>query len=373
MKSIVIVNQSAGYLMTDIVNAHVNTYDEVVLVVGSIKRNERQLDSRVKIEKICEYDRSSAIKRLATWCKGTYQIYRLLKRKYAASEVVYVTNPPSSYLCSLRLKNVFSIIVFDTYPDALSNIGIGRANPFFKMWSKWNRKLFAEAKTIFTLSNGMADRMSQYVSREKISVIPCWSANSQFKPVPKDKNPFIAKHHLQDKFIVMYSGNMGVTHNVEVLIDCARRVKINKQIHFMLIGSGAKRAELENAIANDHLENCTILDWLPADELPFSLAAADLGVVSLNDQTALVSVPSKTFNLLAVGAPLLCIVPPKSEIAQMVDKYHNGEHYGANDVDAIVTCISNLSSDYRLQQYYSQNSLNAAKDFTFENAKMYVR
>lgn len=359
--------------MTDIVNAYVESYDEVVLIAGSIKRSERKLDPQVKIKKICEYDRSSAIKRLATWLKGTYQIYKLLKAEFQGYEVVYVTNPPSAYLSALKLKNIFSIIVFDTYPDALTNIGIGRGNVIFKLWSKWNRKLFAEAKNVFTLSNGMASRLSQYVDRNKIRVVPCWSANSKFKPITKAENPFIVKHNLQDKFVVMYSGNMGVTHNVHVLIECARKLRANKRVQFMLIGNGAKRAELESAINDEQLTNCTILDWLPADELPFSLAAADLGVVSLNDETALVSVPSKTFNLLAVGAPLLCIAPPKSEIAQMIDKYHNGAHYGANDVDKIVTYISKMSSDIELQHYYSQNSLKASRDYTVENAKMYVR
>lgn len=373
MKKIVFVNQSSGYLLTDVLNVYAKEYDEVALIYGIIKENERKLDARIKLDKICAYDRSSAIGRIKTWGKATWQIYRKLKRDYKDYEIVYVTNPPMVYLCSLRLKNPFSVIVFDTYPDALSNIGIRKGNPLFNMWAGWNRKLFLKAKNVFTLSEGMADRLGSYMDRSKITVVPCWSANSMFAPIPKEENSFVKEHGLKGKFVVMYSGNMGVTHNVQLLVECAKRLKEVTGIHFMLIGGGTKKAELEATVKAEGLPNCTFLDWLPAEQLPYSLAAADLGVISLTDETALVSVPSKTFNLLAVGCPLMCIVPQRSEIARMVDKYENGKCFEVNEVNRMVDYIRQLSTDCSLKRKLSVKSLAAAKDFTLENAKMYLR
>lgn len=373
MKKIVFVNQSSGYLLTDILNVYAQEYDEVVLMFGTIKENERQLDPRIKLDKICAYDRTSAIKRIITWVKGTWQIYSKLKHDYTDFEIVYVTNPPMAYLCSLRLKNPFSVIVFDTYPDALSNIGIRKGNPLFNLWSRWNKKLFAQAKNVFTLSEGMADRLGNYVACEKITIVPCWSANSKFAPMAKRVNPFVKEWHLEDKFVVMYSGNMGVTHNVQLLVECAITLKGNANIHFMLIGGGTKRAELEAMVNKEGLANCTFLDWLPADQLPYSLAAADLGTISLTDETALVSVPSKTFNLLAVGCPLMCIVPRSSEIARMVDKYKNGKCFEVGEVDKMVEFICQLFENKVMQKQLSNNSLVASADFTVDNAKMYFK
>lgn len=373
MKKIVIVNQSSGYLLTDILNVYANEYDEVVQICGTIKENERKLDERIRIDWICAYDRSSALKRILTWIKGTWQIYRKLKRDYRDYETVYVTNPPMAYLCSLTLKNPFSVIVFDTYPDALANIGIRRGNPLFNLWAGWNRKLFARAKNVFTLSEGMADRLGNYIDRSKITVVPCWSANSSFAPIPKEENPFVQEHGLKGKFVVMYSGNMGVTHNVQLLVECAKRLKEVTGIHFMLIGGGTKKAELEATVKAEGLPNCSFMDWLPADQLPYSLAAADLGVVSLTDDTALVSVPSKTFNLLAVGCPLMCIVPRNSEIARMVAKYNNGNCFEVNEVEQMVKFIRQLASDKGLLNRLSENSLLAAKDFSVDNAKLYLK
>lgn len=372
MRKVVVVNQSLGYLLTDILNAYIQVYDEVVQIYGTIKPNQRALDPRVKLEQICTYDRSSLFKRLATWLKGTKQIYQLLKTKYRDYEIVYVTNPPMAYLCSLKLKNIFSVIVFDIYPDALSNIGIRKGNPLFLLWAKWNRVLFAKAETIFTLSEGMADRLSIYIDRDKIKVVHCWPSNSYFAPIDKRHNPFIQEHQLEDKFVVLYSGNMGLTHNVQVLVECAKRLKDNEKIHFLLIGGGKKKLDLEEISRKAGLTNCTFLDWLPADQLPYSLASADLGVVSLNAETALVSVPSKTYNLLAVGVPLLCIAPETSEISKMVAQYNNGKCFQPSEIDEMVTFIQELSRNSETLIQLSRNSLEASKDFTIDNVRQYL-
>lgn len=170
----------------------------------------------------------------------------------------------------------------------------------------------------------------------------------------------------------MYSGNMGFTHSVETIIEVANLLKNNNTIHFLLIGDGMKKNELIKLVEKYKLNNCTFLDWQPTEMLPYSLASADIGVVTLNEETALTSVPSKTFNLMAVGAPLLCIAPDNSEIAKIIGKYNNGVVYSAKDLDNIVVFINNLVNDSELKQKMTENSLTAAKSYTKENAKMYL-
>ena len=372
MKKVVLVNQSTGYLMMDIANAYAEVYDEVVLLAGSIKVAERTLYPKIKVVKIMAYNRGSSLKRLWTWGWASLQIFTRLLFKYRKYEVVYVTNPPMAYLSSLLLKNPFSIIVYDTYPDALKNVGIGKSNVIYKWWSKKNKKLFAKATKIVTLSEGMADCLANYVEREKIIVVPNWSSKSDFKPIAKSDNPFVKEHGLGDKFTVLYSGNMGFTHNVETIIEVANRLKENKGIHFMLIGDGKKKPELMEKANQYRLGNCTFLDWQPVDVLPYSLASADIGVITLNDETALVSVPSKTYNLLAVGAPLLCIAPKESEIASLVAHFNNGKCYGPDETEAIASFIETLASDSELRNQMASHSFEASKNFTFANAKKYL-
>lgn len=372
MKKLVLINQSTGYLTIDTVNAYATKYDKVVLLAGRIGEAERKLKPDIQVKKIIAYNKTSAIKRILTWVIAFVQIFFLLALKYRKYEVVYVTNPPISYLASLILGNPFSVIVYDTYPDALRNIGIKQGHWLYEMWSKWNRKLFNKAKRIYTLSEGMAQQLTTYVDRSKIKVTPLWPVSESFMSIKKTDNMFVKKYHLEDKFIVLYSGNMGYTHNVDILVEVADMLKNEEKIHFMFIGDGKKKKEMVRIINEKQLKNCTFLDYQPIDILPFSLASADLGVVTLNEETALTSVPSKTFNLLAVGSPLLCIAPEKAEIARIVSKYENGLVCPASNPQKIAEYIVDLSINTDLHRGMSMASLEAAKEFTKENAYLYL-
>lgn len=372
MKKIILINQSTGYLTIDTANAYALKYDEVVLLAGQVGESERKLNAVVKVHSICAYNKTSALKRMLTWGFATIQIFFLLLFKYRKHEIVYVTNPPMSYLCSLILKRSFSVIVYDTYPDALRNIGIKPGHWFYELWSGWNRKLFANAKCVYTLSEGMANQLTNYVARERIKVVPLWSGSEAFAPIEKSQNSFAKEHSLQDKFVVMYSGNMGYTHNVDVLIKVAELLKAHEHIHFLLVGEGKKKEQMLKDVERLQLRNCTFLGYQPFDVLPNSLATADLAVVTLNEETALTSVPSKTFNLLAVGAPLLCIAPKISEIANLVEKFKNGEVYDAHETSEIVSFILELSQNPEKKKMMSEQSLIAAKAYTKDNALMYL-
>lgn len=370
---IVFINQSTGYLMIDIVNAFASQCKETALIAGSIKENERSLNSSTKIDKIVEYNRTSIFKRLLTWVWGTIQVYFKLLFKYRGWYVVYVTNPPLSYLLSLCLKNPFSIIVYDIYPDALTNIGIKKTNFLYKKWEKWNNKLFAKADKIFTLSDGMKKQLSSYTDNDRIVSIPNWSASTKLHPINKEENIFIKRHNLTDQFIVLYSGNIGNTHNVEYIIEVAKKLKEYNNIQFLIIGEGGKKKTLENKVAEYELSNCSFLTWQNVDMMPYSLASADVAVVTLNDDTAALSVPSKTYNLLAVGTPLLCIASEKTELYKLVSEYNNGKCFDKNDVAEMSEYILNIYNNPILKNELSRNSLEASKQYTYKNAEQYVQ
>lgn len=373
MKKVVLVNQSSGYLMTDIANAYAEQYDEVVMMAGNIVPNERKLDGKVKVNKIMGYDRTSSIKRLATWVWGTVQIFCKLLCKYKQWKVVYVTNPPLAYLCAGCLKNPFSIIVYDTYPDALANIGIRKGNFLYNWWAKKNRKLFAKAEKVFTLSEGMASQLETYTERNKIKVIPNWSAQDGLKPIVKKENPFVKEHGLEDKFVVMYSGNIGLTHNVEVITELAELLRDNDNIRFIVIGEGKKKESLMEEAKKKELTNCEFMTWQAHDVMPFSLASADLAIVTLNNETGMLSVPSKTYNLLAVGAPLLCVTPYGSEIERLVTKYGNGECFMREELEGMKAFILKMVNDKNLCGRLSKKSTVASEDFDYKrNAREYV-
>lgn len=368
----VLVNQSSSALMFDTVNAFVERGDDVALISGTFISDKERLNKSVKVTRIINYNKTSAIKRIFTWGIGTIQIAWHLLTKYRGWKVIYVTNPPMSYFCQKIVNNPFSIIVYDIYPDALRNIGINENHLIYKWWAKQNKKLFSKAKHVFTLCDSMSLALEAYTEKNKLKVVPLWVLDDRLKPIEKNKNEFAMKYNLQDKFVVMYSGNMGYTHSVDKLVDVASRMKDDMNIHFLLIGNGKKRSELEKRIKEESLSNCTILDWQPSDVLPLSLATADLGVITLNDDSAKVSIPSKTFNLLAVGAPLLCISPKDAEIYKLIEKYDNGACFTSEELTEIESFIRMLANNKDLKNKLSMNSIKASENYTRENAKLYL-
>lgn len=372
-KKVVLINQSTRHLMIDIANAYAEKYDEVVLFEGVVEEYERPLDKKVKRVKIKTYNRSSGAKRMFTWGVASLQILFKLMFGYKGYEVVYFTNPPMSYFAQLFVKKRFSIVVYDIYPDALRNIGMKEDGWIYKRWAKINRKIYAKAEWIYTLSDGMADVLTKYVDRSKIKIVPNWSFTEKFAPIPKAENPFAVEHHLQDKFVVMYSGNMGYTHSVDVLLDAAGESRADDSIHYLMIGQGKKKPELEERVKREGLKNVTILDLQPFDVVPFSFATADLAMITLNAESGAVSVPGKTYDLLSVGAPLLCICPETSEMVALTQKYENGKCFRAEDVSGIVAYIKEVAGNKELQQTLSQNSLAASKDFTKANAYKFMK
>jgi glycosyltransferase involved in cell wall biosynthesis len=371
-KGVVLINQSSGYLMIDIANAFCTRYDQVVLLTGILKPMERAISSAVKVQKIIRYNRKSRFSRLLTWSWGSFQILLLLLFKYRRYEVIFTTNPPSAFLTSVLIRNEFSIIIWDLYPDSLKNIGIGENHFLYRRWAKWNRWIFSKAGRIFTLSEGMASAVSKYISREKIKVIPNWAGTDKISPVPRDQNPFLLKHDLSGKFIVQYSGNIGFTHDLETIVEVAGRIQNENDIRFLIIGEGGKKKQLQQMVQDYNLNNCIFMTWVTNEMFKYSLASADIAVITLSDESSDSSLPSKTFNYLAAGVPLLCISNEKSELSQLVNKYQNGACFAKDRIEEIMDYILKLSKDRKRQTQLSISSLEASKDFTFANAEKYL-
>jgi len=369
--SIVFINQNAGYFMIDIVHAH-HQYTKRSFITGSLAERNIKLDKSVSINKIIRYNRSSAVKRLFTWGWGFIQIVWLIKTRYHKADLFIVTNPPFAGLLPLFCSNHFSILVYDVYPDALVAFNIiGKNSLIARWWKKANQRIFSKAANVFTISSGMKKVLSQYAAAEKITVVPIWTDNGFLKPIPKADNPFIQEQKWQQKFLVIYSGNLGHSHDVQVLVEIATKIN-DPSIHFVIIGEGDKKSLLQSLIESYQLSNCTLLPWQDVSMLPYTLSAADIAVVTIGKAASTLSVPSKTFNLLSVGAPLLCIANAQSELANLVDQYKVGKCFEALEIDNMIAFIHQVKSDKNYQIQLQQNAITASKDFGPANAFKFV-
>lgn len=371
MKEIIFINQSIRQLFADIVNEFDNAGYSCTLLTGS--NSDYQLKKSIKRILFKKYDRSSLKNRLKTWIIFTWQTYQYL-RKHKKEELLIVSNPAFATLLPLWVKNPYSLLIYDTYPDALVSTGTLKPSNFFVRW--WAKKniyhIYKNAKVVYTLSESMAKALERYTAREKVQIIPNWADTSFLKPILHKDNPWLVEKGHQDKFIVMYSGNIGDTHKVEKLVDVANLLKERKDILFVIIGAGSKKENVKARIKELGVENVLLLPFQDKDVIPYSIGAADIGVITLDEKSSAVSVPSKTYSMMAVGSCLMCIASKDSELSDLVDKFNCGKVFSSEDVQGMKNFIEKMASDKVLLHQMKDNSRKASLNFTPENAKRYV-
>lgn len=371
-RKIVFINQSTGYLTIDIINEFVKEFDEVALVAGSIRVQDKPLDEKVTVSYITRYNRGNIVKKAASWLIGTVQLFLLLMFKYKDYEVAMFSIPPTAFLLAPFIRSRYSLIIYDLYPDALTALGFSKNGVIYRWWSKKNKIIFKRAYKIFTLSEFMKSAVISYSPGCNVQVIPNWSAFVGQEVIRKNGNRFIKKLGLSGKFVVQYSGNIGVTHHVETLVELADMLKTYNDIFFLIIGRGKRLKDIGQMIESKGLTNCRIIPFLPDNELFESLCAADLSVVTLEDSAPNISIPSKTYNILAAGTPMMVIASPNSGIADLIHQHHNGRVFSYYELEGMSSYILELKNDPVLHSELSEKSLLASRDYTIKNAKLYL-
>lgn len=260
--------------------------------------------------------------------------------------VLVVTPPPAlpfTVALACKLRNVkCHLLIHDVYPDALVAAGVTTADsPLARSMDRLNRWLYHNVERIVVLGRDMEQLIARKAKSSRLCLVPIpnWTDGSDITPQPREENPLLRELNLQDKFVVQYAGNMGRTHGLETVLQSAVRLRENPDVHFLFIGTGAKKKYLEQAVRDQHLTNVTLLPSRPRCDQPNFLNACDLAIISFMQGMAGVSVPSRMYNIMAAGKPILAVTENTSELAQVVHEEEIGWVTPPNDADKIVEAI----------------------------------
>jgi glycosyltransferase involved in cell wall biosynthesis len=371
--NIVFINQVTGYLMKDLVNTFAEKYYKVALIAGSVSKAGDALNTKVRISKITRYKKKSKIYRILSWLSATIQAIILVNIKYRGFHIFITSNPPTLAFLPLFCKNRYSVLIYDIYPDGLIAGGfINESSWINKIWKMQNKRFLSVASHIYTLTDGMAETLSKYVDIERIIVIPPWSLFKSDNKVDKKNNKFIKQHNLDGYFMVMYSGNIGLGHNVESIVEVAKTLKGQKDIRFVIIGDGWNKQSVEKLIVYYQLNNCLVLPFQSPEMFQHSLPAADIGVVSIAREGAKLCAPSKIYNLINLGIPLLAITEESSDLANLIQKHDIGTSFRFDQIKEMAEFILTVKNDRTYLTTYKSNLNECAGIFTSENAIKYL-
>ena len=240
--------------------------------------------------------------------------------------ILVFTNPPFLALIPALLNRTFIYVVFDVYPEtAIACNMLSPKNPLSLLWKSLNRYIYTKATNIVVIGRCMQNVIAPHVDNpNKIHHIPVWADDKTIQSQIIHPNPLKEKWELTDKFIILYSGNLGRFHDLETIIESAKQLNKNTNIMFVFVGEGHQKQWLINKANQYQLNNCMFQPYVDRSQLGLSLSMADIGLVSLLPTQTGLSVPSKTFGLMAVGAPIIGILPNNSEISLILKEHACG-------------------------------------------------
>ncbi|MDN4983755.1 glycosyltransferase family 4 protein [Bradyrhizobium arachidis] len=247
----------------------------------------------------------------------------LLRRLRRGDVVLTVTAPfmlPYAVAAAARFKGARSaLIMHDLFPDVLVMAGLLKPRALVTgVMRAANSLMFRALDAVITIGRDAEAPLLGYagMTRNKIRFIPNWATLvPATRPVTSD-NPF--RKDLAARFIVGLSGNLGFTHDPEIVFEAARLLENEADIHFLLSGWGIGFERLKQLQADANLPNVSFVGRVEDAELEAFLTAADLWIIPYRKDVAGVSVPSRFYNLLAVGRPVVLVSEPEAEAALTV-------------------------------------------------------
>jgi glycosyltransferase involved in cell wall biosynthesis len=264
----------------------------------------------------------------------------------AQDVTVALTDPPIIGLAALVARPRHGMVFFcqDIFPEVAGLLEDFHSPLVNHLLDRLNRFLVRRAKRVVALGDTMADRLvtGKGADPASITVIQNWADTSAI--VPSDRhNAFSKAHQLDDRFVVLHAGNIGLSQNLDVVIDAAAQLAVRPEVLILFIGDGNRRPALEAAVKQRGLTNVRFLPFQPRDQLRWTYASSDVCLVSLKPGLSGYIVPSKLYPILAAGRPYIAAVEAFSEAAALTNRFNGGVVVTPGDATALAGAIRDLA------------------------------
>ena len=282
--------------------------------------------------------------------------------------VVALTDPPIIGLAARRAARRvgarFVHLSQDVFPEVARLLEDFRSGSVDLALERVSRSLIGGADRVVAVGETMRDLLVQRRGADpaRVAVIHNWADCAVLSPRPKG-NAFAREHGLAEPFVVMHSGNVGLSQDLDTLLDAAALLHEERGIVFVVMGDGARRAALEARARAEGLSQVRFLPHQPAERLPDAFGSADVFVVSLKRGLAGSIVPSKLYGILASGRAYVAAVEPSCEVASITTKHDCGLLVAPGDARALAGRILELYRDRQLVRLLGDNARRAAFAF----------
>lgn len=280
---------------------------------------------------------------------------------------VALTDPPIIGLAALAARPRRGMVFYcqDIFPQVAGLLEDFKSDGIDNLLERLNRYLVRKARRIVSLGDTMSSRLidGKGADPAKITVIQNWADTTAVVPSAKD-NDFSRAHGLDDRFVVLHAGNIGLSQNLDVVLDAAAILRPRTDIVILFIGDGNRRSALERAARGRGLDNVRFLPYQPRESLRWTYASSDVCLVSLKPGLAGYIVPSKLYPILAAGRPYIAAVEATTEVAALTGQHGCGVIVTPGDAAKLAAAVVMLADDRNVRDAMGQRGRAAAALFS---------
>lgn len=291
----------------------------------------------------------TTLKRVLHEISGAASMF--LASLFKRCDLILCMSPPLSLgfaamiLAKLR-RRPYWCYVLDIQPDAAIELNMLN-NPLVRRVSVWmERWMYRGADLILLLSEGMQSNLERKgVPAEKLRIIPNSVDLKELRNIDFSGTPFRERCGLADEFVILYSGNLGIKHNVEIIAECAEALREEPEFRFVVVGDGAAKESLLRIIDRHNLTNISLHPLCEREELPEMIHSADVLLAPQRKEVTDIVVPSKLLTYLASGTPVVASVASNSETAKLLLKHDAGTVVPPEDVHALCQALREIKAN----------------------------
>ena len=288
-----------------------------------------------------------------------------LRRLKKGDQVIVLTNPAFFMLfmpCVRLLTGCkYHILVHDIFPENLSSLGKVNKGGFYKLLKRVFDRAYSKADSLISIGRDMSAVLDAKVKgKTRIGLITNWADVEEVLPQDKEATETYQRiKDFEDGYVVFqFAGNLGKAQGLDNLLAAVERVK-EPSAHFLFVGAGAKLDDID-AFAKNH-SNTLSLGFVNRSLQNDFLNACDVGVVTLADGMYGLGVPSKSYNIMATGRPILYVGEADSEIAQCITEYEIGWVVKPNDPEALKLQIEEIAAQPGKVKMMGERARNVAE------------
>ena len=339
---------STGQILTELCEGMTDTFDITVICVvpsysGTIdekyktKRIYKEEHNGIKIirVRVPEFQKSNKISRiknlLAYFFNSLLATLKIEKQDY----IYTISQPPilggvlgvlGKWLKGGKL--IYNIQDFN--PEQTMAVGYSKNKLLLNTVMAVDKFSCKKADKVIVVGRDMQETLRNRFNNKKVPknvFINNWINEKEIYPLEQNHPrivEFKEKYNLKDKFIIMYSGNIGLYYDLENIIKVIGEFKDREDVVFAFVGDGTVKDKIEAYVSENNLSNVTFIPYQDKADLIYSLNAADIHWVVNAKGIKGVSVPSKLYGVMAAGKPVLGVLDEGSEARLIVEDCNCG-------------------------------------------------